>query len=275
MRKPLIAATLVGLLALVAFGSRSGAWGGDEGPREISSTAVDYAVTIGLIVLVGLIILAIASFRSMKGQVKLERVSGLKQLIFFMTVLTVLGYIGLTNARLRPEREEENDDVLGPPREEEREDATVARDRRAPELQWWLLVVAGAAGTAAVIWYRRKPRREPRGRDEIVAEQLTAVLTDTLDDLEFERDARRAVIRAYARMEAVLAAHGLPRLPSEAPLEYLARILRELKVRAEAAHALTELFERAKFSQHEIDAAMKQEAIDALATVRDDLKAAA
>jgi hypothetical protein len=274
MRKPLIAATLVGLLALVAFGSRSGSWGGDEGPREISSTAIDYAVTLGLIVLVGLLILAIASFRSMKGEVKAERVSGLKQLIFFMTVLTVLGYFGLSNFRLRPQQEEENDDVFGPPRKEEREDATVPRDRRDPELQWWLIVVAGAAGTGAVIWYRRKPRRE-RERDDIVAEQLTAVLTETLDDLEFERDARRAVIRAYARMEAVLAAHGLPRLPYEAPLEYLARILRELKVRAEAAHALTELFERAKFSQHEIDAAMKQEAIQALATVRDDLKAAA
>jgi Domain of unknown function (DUF4129) len=73
----------------------------------------------------------------------------------------------------------------------------------------------------------------------------------------------------------VLAIHGLPRAPHEAPLEYLARVLRELNVRAEAAHALTELFERAKFSQHEIDVAMKEEAISALARVRDDLEAAA
>jgi hypothetical protein len=51
-------------------------------------------------------------------------------------------------------------------------------------------------------------------------------------------------------------------------------MLGELSVRPEAALALTELFERARFSDHEIDAAMKDEAIDALVTVRDDLRAA-
>jgi hypothetical protein len=37
--------------------------------------------------------------------------------------------------------------------------------------------------------------------------------------------------------------------------------------------ALTELFERAKFSRHRIDAEMKEEAIGALVAVRDDLEA--
>ena len=41
-----------------------------------------------------------------------------------------------------------------------------------------------------------------------------------------------------------------------------------------AARALTDLFERAKFSQHVVGAEMKDEAIDALETVRDDLMAA-
>ena len=108
-----------------------------------------------------------------------------------------------------------------------------------------------------------------------MGERLAAVLDETLDDLRAEQDARRAVIAAYARMERVLAAHGVPRRPSEAPLEYLARALRDLDVPASAALDLTELFERAKFSPHPIDAAMKDEAIGALATVRDDLRAAA
>lgn len=38
---------------------------------------------------------------------------------------------------------------------------------------------------------------------------------------------------------------------------------------------LTELFTRAKFSQHVVDETMKQEAIEALAQIRDDLRAAA
>jgi hypothetical protein len=83
------------------------------------------------------------------------------------------------------------------------------------------------------------------------------------------------VIAAYARMERTLERHGFPRLRAEAPLEYLARVLRELHVRTWAVLALTELFEHAKFSRHEIDAEMKEEAIGALIAVRDDLGAAA
>ena len=71
-----------------------------------------------------------------------------------------------------------------------------------------------------------------------------------------------------------VAAHGLPRKPAEAPLEYLARVLAELSVSDRAARALTDLFERAKFSQHAVGAEMKDEAIGALQTVRDDLVAA-
>jgi hypothetical protein len=83
------------------------------------------------------------------------------------------------------------------------------------------------------------------------------------------------VIAAYARAERILGAHGLPRRPFEAPLEYLSRVLLELRVRAGAALELTELFERAKFSPHRVDETMKDEAIEALAAVRDDLRAAA
>jgi hypothetical protein len=118
-------------------------------------------------------------------------------------------------------------------------------------------------------------RRRPPAREQGAADELEAVLTETLGELELDPDPRRAVIQAYVRMEAVLGAHGHARLPHEAPLEYLARVLRELDVRAEAAHALTELFERARFSHHEIDAAMRAEAVASLEAVRDDLREAA
>ena len=102
-------------------------------------------------------------------------------------------------------------------------------------------------------------------------EDVAVALHDSLDDLRNEPDTRRAVIAAYARLERVLAAHGLARSAAEAPLEYLARMLSSLRVRPEAALALTELFERAKFSRHVIDAAMRDEAVDALVAVRADL----
>jgi hypothetical protein len=82
------------------------------------------------------------------------------------------------------------------------------------------------------------------------------------------------VIAAYARLEQVLGAYGAPRRASEAPEEYLERVLVDLEVRRAAASRLTALFTHAKFSQHDVSATMKDEAIDALEQVRDGLREA-
>ena len=100
------------------------------------------------------------------------------------------------------------------------------------------------------------------------------MLDESLDDLRAEPDPRRAVIAAYARLERALAAYGLPRDPAEAPLEYLSRMLGELSVSARRPRGSPTLFERAKFSQHEVGPEMKEQAIDALEQVRDDSAAA-
>ena len=84
-----------------------------------------------------------------------------------------------------------------------------------------------------------------------------------------------AVIAAYARMETLLGARGLPQRPAEAPFEYLPRVLAELRASSGSAFELTALFERAKFSHHAIDTELKEEAIVALETVRDELREAA
>ena len=73
-------------------------------------------------------------------------------------------------------------------------------------------------------------------------------------------------------MEWTLGAAGIPRRASEAPLEYLARALSELDASGPAVRRLTDLFEWAKFSQHEPDESMRDDAIAALEAVRDDLR---
>jgi Domain of unknown function (DUF4129) len=80
------------------------------------------------------------------------------------------------------------------------------------------------------------------------------------------------VIAAYSRMERSLASFGLPRRPFEAPVEYLGRVLEELQSGSPAARRLTHLFERAKFSHHTIDVGMKEEAIEAVVALRDELR---
>jgi hypothetical protein len=102
---------------------------------------------------------------------------------------------------------------------------------------------------------------------------LAAALDESLDDLRNDPDLRRAIVAAYARMETALGAAGLPRKPAEAPLEYVERALLSLDTSAAAVRRLTDLFEWARFSQHEPDPSMRDEAVDALVAVRDELHA--
>jgi hypothetical protein len=81
------------------------------------------------------------------------------------------------------------------------------------------------------------------------------------------------VIAAYARMERALAASGLPRDPSEAPEEYLRKILSDLAVTGRAAARLTSLFAWARFSGHDVRPEMKEEAIETLEQVQHELAA--
>jgi hypothetical protein len=128
-------------------------------------------------------------------------------------------------------------------------------------LRWWRS--AGGDGADA----------DPaRGRARSVSrDRLVIAIGESLDALRAEPDPRRAVIAAYARLEAELRAIGRPREPSEAPLEYVARILTDFRAGAASLRRLTDLFEWAKFSQHPVDRAMKEEAIDALQEVRAEL----
>jgi Domain of unknown function (DUF4129) len=141
------------------------------------------------------------------------------------------------------------------------------------------LIVAGLALAAMIgivvaqVLADRRRRQPPRSP----AERLVELLDDTLEDLEREPDPRRAVIGAWARMEAGLAAAGVPRRPSEAPFEYAARVLRTAlapavgPLRPDSVHRLTGLFERAKFSRHDIGEADRDQAIAALRAVRREL----
>jgi Domain of unknown function (DUF4129) len=128
-----------------------------------------------------------------------------------------------------------------------------------------LVLVVGA-----VVMRRRWS--EELSAEATLAAALDEIVKDTLEDLHEDRDPRRAVIRAYARMEKTFAAYGVPRQAAEAPFEYIARVLDGLAVSAHEVERLTNLFAWAKFSNHEIDAGMKDEAVAALASLRAELE---
>jgi hypothetical protein len=136
-----------------------------------------------------------------------------------------------------------------------------------------LVAVLAALAVAALVVSSRRAR--PSSAKAELADELALALDVTLDDLRNESDPRRAVIAAYARLERVLAAHGQPRRDADTPEEHLARVLGHLDVEPRAVRRLVDLFVRAKFSQHEVDGRMKDDAIAALEQVRDELREAA
>jgi hypothetical protein len=148
------------------------------------------------------------------------------------------------------------------------------KDARNARVRWdeiaVVLVLVG--GVAVLLLASSGAKRAPRPWRSRSQDAVSLALDESLDDLRTEPDLRRAIIAAYARMERALALGGIPRRPSEAPLEYLERALRELDTSAEGVRRLTDLFEWAKFSQHEPEPEMRDEAIHALVAVRDELR---
>jgi hypothetical protein len=146
-----------------------------------------------------------------------------------------------------------------------------------PEFQWAgagvaFAIIVGLAGAFVYAYVRKRRGGDAWDREAALAMALDEVLADSLDDLRAEPDPRRAVIRAYARMEGTFAAYGVAREEAEAPLEYMTRALDSLSVSAYSVRRLTQLFSRAKFSSHEVDAGMKDEAIEALVGLRAELE---
>jgi hypothetical protein len=277
LRPALIAVAVVVLLGLVAAASRSDrpSRPADPDGRTLPLEFWDYAVTLGLIAIVA--VLALAIFMKVPITAPRDRRFGFSQLI---AIGIISALVVLAGTRMEwPERIGGDSAEEGLLQNERTEEATPqaedssGRKPRAAEFQWPVLFGAGTLVLlGAAVYFARRRFAPERQLVHPAASALSAALDESVDDLRAERDPRRAVIAAYARMERALDRHGFPRIRSEAPLEYLARVLRELRVRSGAVLALTELFERAKFSRHEIDADMKEEAIGALIAVRDDLR---
>ena len=243
-------------------------------PQLLKDLVYTLVVLFGAALLIGTIV-AIASARNIQLP---RRPDGGRLWLRVALILMALAAATLFARIYRPQPQETEEGAVARKKPAQPPAAVRARKSDPPEFRWELVVALAAAGAAGAAVYalRRRSDVQPEGGDlDDTAEVLSSALEDAIDDLRAERDARRAVIAAYARLEATLARHGVPRRPWEAPLEYLSRILLELEVRPEAVLDLTELFEQAKFSRRAIDAAMKEEAIGALAAVRDDLREAA
>jgi hypothetical protein len=278
IRLALVAFGLLALLAVVAFASRSGFGGSSDAAP--TPGYVSYAFTAFLIVFVLMIPVATYVFamqaRERRQVKKKSFMARLIQNVLTVAFFGVLAFVVLYLKRHNGHIFNLNTKALqnlGPAKHAHRGGKATAFE---PAFEWPVLAVAIAllttVGVFAYVGHRRRALRNAVPLEPTVAEDFVATISDAIGDLEAEQDARLAVIAAYARMEGVLARHGLRRRPSETPVEYLGRILGDLTSRSDAVARLTALFEEAKFSRHEIDAAMKRDAIDALRAIRTDLQ---
>jgi Domain of unknown function (DUF4129) len=281
-RRGLLAAGVaVALLALVAVGSLRGPLGSGRGRPSYPADLIDSLLLLLLLAMVAAAVLAVVSLWQDRHQVQQRRRrSGSFALILPMAAVLVLWLVQDVLGLGGGDRDQTPTSTPPAPSTVE----VPAPPSDSGVVPW---VVAGVALIAMVgivvaqLVAERRRRRPPRSP----AERLVELFDDTLEDLEREPDPRRAVIAAWARMERGLAAAGLPRRPSEAPFEYAGRVLEsaldpagQVTPRAlglSPAHRLTGLFERAKFSHHDIGDRDRAEAIAALRAVRQELAEAA
>lgn len=274
-----LAAGLVGLLVLVAMAARGTHPGtsGHVATRPVPNSVQDSFITLLAVVYVVFIVAIIVAVFRYKDRWHDPGSSWLKNFVFvlmLMAIVTAFGYYAIQHGHLREQAAKVQRAQVRSGNNHNRISHLPATPARQAHFEWPLVLGIGGLVLLGGVWMYVRSRRRlaPLLADHSLEADMVSAIETTIDDLRSEQDARRAVIAAYALMERTLARHGLARHRAEAPLEYLASILRGLRVRESAVVSLTRLFEYAKFSGHEIDDAMKEEAIDALIAIRDDLQ---
>jgi hypothetical protein len=270
---PLGAAVLV-LVALAGIGSHGRPLSGGSGPGPTASFFDYVATTLVLlaIVMLAIVVYSVLSQPVAEGPPRRGRwhlVSTLVSLVGAAGIAVILLHTSFlkrfqTAARQHP---------LAQPSAQTPTHRPTPRNVRNPHLRWdeiGIFVVL-VAGTAVVLFASRRTKPAPRpwriGRNQ----EVSLAIDESIDDLRNDPDLRRAIVAAYARMELALGRAGLPRHPAEAPFEYVERALTSLNTSSASVRHLTTLFESAKFSKHEPEPEMRDEAIDALVAVRDEL----
>jgi Domain of unknown function (DUF4129) len=270
-----LGAVVIVLLALAGIASHGRPLsGGGRGSGPTATFFDDVATTLVLfaIVMLAIVVYAVLSQRIAGGPPRRGRWHLVSMLLSFAAAVAISSILLHTGFLKRLQNSAQRQPLTQQGAQTPTQRAT-PRNLRNPSLRWdeiglFLVLIAG---TAVVLIARGRTKRMARpwrlGRDEEVA----FAIDESIDDLRNDPNLRRAIVAAYARMEHALGRAGLPRHPAEAPFEYVERALVSLDTSSASVRHLTALFEAAKFSQHEPRPEMRDEAIDALMAVRDEL----
>jgi hypothetical protein len=278
--RALVPAVLVlGLVAVVAVAATGSTAHGTGRIRPPAATLIDTLLSLSLLAVVAggaLLVYGLVQRRAIAEELASGRYprTSIVGWILFVLAFAALAYVRRTHWG-HHQASTDADNVISGARRPPGSPSSTAANATAytPHFAWIPVAVALVLVAAAAVAYLAATRRQRPLARKALAEDVTAVVDDTLDDLRAESDPRRAVVAAYVRLERVLTRHGLSRRRSDTEEEYLARMLETLELPPPSARRLTVLFERASFSPHDVDLGMKEEAIGALEEIRDALGA--
>lgn len=269
--------TLLGVVAVAASGS---AERGSDETRAPADALLDTILTLGVVAWVAGAVLLVYGLTQRKA-IANEIASGNYRRTGVLGYIAFALLFGILWHFFKPEYQGSRQSSEGEAESTTRFAERLPRPDRdgyEADLAWipvLVLVVLIAIGIGAYFLATRRNATAHDLRRTTLAEEVADSLEDSLDDLRAEADARRAVIAAYARLEQALAASGISRSRHETAEEHVTRVLGRLEVDDGLVTRLAELFAEAKFSHHPVDETMKEEAIAALAQIRDELRAAA
>ncbi len=114
--------------------------------------------------------------------------------------------------------------------------------------------------------YGRREKREEKPKVEARERVERAIYRAKIG-----KDVRGAILAAYKEMEALMREHGVKVQDYYTPREFREFALENLKISQEPVDTLTELFELARYSRHEMNEEHRNRAIGALEVIRNEL----
>lgn len=289
-----ILALLAPLLATVAVGSRAtlGATGGPEADRirlPVGALAVPGVLAV-LAVLAGLGLLA-AVVRPVRRRRRdpeqpdwvyepppttwTEKVALLLGLVVFVVAVTAAAWLAVRHQEPAPAEPAPATGFPAAPAPPSNPGSRQSPPGNPQPTSWpWLLAGVALLTVGAGLlarWAVRHPVSSTVAQRP-AADQLVESLDASTGELLAATAPRQAILAAYARMERALIAAGAGRQRHETALEYLDRLLVRHELEPAPLQHLTDLFELARFSNHQVTEAMRDDALAALATISADVR---
>lgn len=273
---------LIGLAALVGIGSRPGAieLGGPVLPAApvevLVETGFYLAVAFALLLMAGLVYVFWPS-----DPQQLHRALRLALVLMPIVLLVITVSLFLAAPHIFPGTagQPSGSTSAGPgalaPAQSSAITARTSTSGVLPSISVGLAAAVVLISIVAWVMSERRRRRQALVRDSATQETMSEAIEEGIETLLSHPDPRQAVIAAYSVMERAFARAGSARRHYETPLEFVGRILSSVPRAGADATKLADLFELAKFSQHEIDEKMRGIAVNSLSNIRNQLQAPA